>query len=219
MENRQENIEAHRRYGEARMQFEAEQSEPLLRLGRALADPMRVRILALLANRSMYGQELAEALGVTPPTISHHLMLLKAGGIISERRENNYRHYTLNEDGLRHMAGFLTAAHLREMSQSAPETKVVGAPSEDDDRKLIQESFFKDGRLLTIPAHSRAKGFIMEKIASAFEWGRYYNEKEVNDILKQFHEDTATLRRELIAHRLMMREHGHYWLVQIQANQ
>jgi len=219
MEDRQENIEATRRYGEARMRFEREQGEPLLRLGRALADPTRIRVLALLAQRSMYGQELAEALDVSPPTISHHLALLKAGGLISERRENNYRHYTISEDGLHQMTEMLTLAHLQSLGEPASSDAVVGTPSEDDDRKLILETFFKDGRLLTIPAHRRVRGFILEKIAESFEWGRYYDEKEINTILKTFHEDTATLRRELIAHKLMMREHGHYWLIRPQPGQ
>lgn len=219
MEDRQENIEATRRYGEARMRFEADQAEPLLRLGRALADPTRIRILALLAQRSMYGQELAEALEVSPPTISHHLHLLKAGGLISERRENNYRHYTISENGLQQMAGTLTLAHLQAIGEPTSTDTVVGTPSEDDERKLVQKNFFKDGRLLSIPAHHRVRGFILEKIAESFEWGRYYDEKEVNTILKEFHEDTATLRRELITHKLMMRDHGYYWLIRPQPAQ
>ena len=219
MEDRQENIEAIRRYSEARMRFEANQAEPLLRLGRALADPTRIRILALLAQRSMYGQELAEALEVSPPTISHHLHLLKSGGLISERRENNYRHYTISEDGLQKMAATLTLIHLQEMGDPISTDAVVGSPSVDDDRTLILKTLFKDGRLLSIPAHHRGRGFILEKIAESFEWGRYYDEKEVNAILKAFHEDTATLRRELITHKLMMRDHGHYWLIRPQPAQ
>jgi ArsR family transcriptional regulator, arsenate/arsenite/antimonite-responsive transcriptional repressor len=219
MEDRQENIEAIRRYSEARMRFEADQAEPLLRLGRALADPTRIRILALLAQRSMYGQELAEALEVSPPTISHHLHLLKAGGLISERRENNYRHYTISEDGLQQMAETLTLAHLQAIGEPVSSDAVVGKPSEDDDRALILKTFFKDGRLLSIPARPRVRGFILEKIAESFEWGRYYDEKEINAILKTFHEDTATLRRELITRKLMMRDHGHYWLIRPQPEQ
>ena len=40
-----------------------------------------------------------------------------------------------------------------------------------------------------------------------------YNEKKVNEILGRYHEDTATLRRELVGSKLMKREGGggEYW--------
>ena len=53
---------------------------------------------------------------------------------------------------------------------------------------------------------------VMEVVARAFEWGRIYEEKEVNAILKEIHPETATLRRELIDQKIMTREHGRYWL-------
>ncbi len=215
MDDRQGEIEATRRYGVARMRFDMEQGEPLLRLGRALADPMRLRILGLLASGSMYGQELADALDVSPPTISHHLNMLKAAGLIDMRRENNFHHYSLNEGGLRSMVGMLTSEHLREIgeSQSREKDRVVASPSEDEDRSMAIAAFFEDGRLLSIPIHSHQRRFVIEKIADAFEWGRMYGEKEVNAILKRFHDDTASLRRELVDQKIMLREHGRYWLV------
>ena len=53
----------------------------------------------------------------------------------------------------------------------------------------------------------------MEELARSFEWGRLYDEKEVNAILKTFHDDVASLRREFIDQRIMLRENGRYWLV------
>jgi DNA-binding HxlR family transcriptional regulator len=215
MDDRQGEIEATRRYGVARMRFDMEQGEPLLRLGRALADPMRLRILGLLANRSMYGQELAEALSVTPPTISHHLNMLKAAGLIDVRRENNFHHYSLNEDGLHSMAEMLTPEHLRAIGelQNREKDRIVVSPSEDDERAMAIAAFFEDGHLLSIPVHSRQRRFVVEKIAEAFEWGHMYDEKEVNATLKRFHDDTASVRRELIDQKIMLRENGRYWLV------
>ena len=45
--------------------------------------------------------------------------------------------------------------------------------------------------------------------------GTRYSEKQVNEILKRYHEDTATLRRELVGFGLMQREggEGEYWRV------
>ena len=126
-----------------------------------------------------------------------------------------FHHYSLSEEPLRRIAALLTVENLREMAQVlANETDASRlAPSEDEDRAMMQEAFFKDGRLLSIPTHSRARRFVVEKIAEAFEWGHLYEEKEVNAIIKQYHDDVATLRRALIDEKLMMRENGKYWLL------
>jgi len=41
-------------------------------------------------------------------------------------------------------------------------------------------------------------GVMSWKSCALFEWGRLYEEKEVNAILRQFHDDVASLRREMI---------------------
>jgi len=215
MDERQSRIEAQRKYGVARMTYEMSQGEPLTRLGRAFADPMRIRILALLAERSMYGQELAETLSVATPTISHHIAILKAAGLVRVERENNYHHYHFDEQGLKNMTQMLTVEHLRAIGQSMRLQKdpTVTAPTEADDRKMTQDAYFRDGRLLGIPSETKARKHILEKIAESFEWGRVYDEKEVNATLKTFHDDVATLRRDMIEQNIMMRENGRYWLV------
>ncbi len=218
MDERQSQIEAQRKYGMARMTYEMSQGEPLTRLGRAFADPMRVRILALLAERSMYGQELAETLSVATPTISHHIAILKAAGLVRVERENNYHHYHFDEQGLKNMTQMLTVEHLQDIGQSMRFQKDTTntAPTETDDRKMTQDAYFKDGRLLSIPPETKARKYILEKIAESFEWGRIYDEKEVNATLKTFHAEAATLRRDLVDQKIMMRESGRYWLVRPQ---
>jgi ArsR family transcriptional regulator len=212
-DDRQERREAQRRYDTAWMKFHLEQDEVLLRFGRAFADPMRIRILALLANRSMYGQELAEALGVTTPTISHHISLLKGANLIKVRRENSYRHYELNPAGLQTIVENLTVEHLQGLGPSfSAEQSLHQLPPEKQDRKMVEEAFFKDGRLLAIPTQTRQRHYAMEIVAQAFEWGRIYEEQEVNAILKEIHPEVATIRRELIDQKIMLREHGRYWL-------
>ncbi len=82
----------------------SEEMKLLVVLGRALADPTRIRILGLLAERPMYGQELAKVLDVKPPTISHHIAPLVMAGLVRVRRENNYHYYELDSDGIQHLA-------------------------------------------------------------------------------------------------------------------
>lgn len=64
--------------------------EELAPLFKAIADPVRLRLLSLIACHEG-GEacvcELAEAFDLTGPTISHHLKVLKQAGLIdSERR-------------------------------------------------------------------------------------------------------------------------------------
>jgi DNA-binding transcriptional ArsR family regulator len=50
----------------------------------ALADPVRRRTVELLALRPYRAGELAGALGVTPPTMSKHLRVLRLGGLVTD---------------------------------------------------------------------------------------------------------------------------------------
>jgi len=49
---------------------------------------------------------------------------------------------------------------------------------------------------------------VLRHIVKVFEPDKRYSEKQVNKLLSGFHEDTATLRRELIGYGLMEREGG-----------
>lgn len=42
--------------------------------------------------------------------------------------------------------------------------------------------------------------------------GTVYSEQELNEFIKQYHEDYATIRREFIMHQFMYREHDQYEL-------
>ena len=184
----------------------SEEMKLLVVIGRALADPTRIRILGLLAERPMYGQELARVLDVKPPTVSHHIAPLVNAGLVYVRRENNYHYYELDSDGIQHLAD--STQHIaRLLFASNP------LPPKSDERARVVATFIKDGRLVSIPAQYKKRRYVMEELARSFEWGRLYDEKEVNAILKTFHDDVASLRREFIDQRIMMRENGRYWLV------
>lgn len=55
---------------------------------KALADPARLRILGLLRQHGpMPGRDLVPLLGLTQPTVSHHLTVLREAGLIEDRPE------------------------------------------------------------------------------------------------------------------------------------
>ena len=187
------------------------QSEPaqdidrLVTLFRALADPARLRILGVIANEAKTGKELSDALGLTPPTISHHIAKLNEAGLIRVTEEGTRHYYTLDEQALR-------AAH-QESRDAMPEP-VEGPPEEERERAKILKDFFAGERLKSIPAQRKKRVVILQHLVERFEPVRAYSEKEVNAILKIAHEDFATLRRELIDYGFMKRDHGIYEVAQ-----
>ncbi len=66
--------------------------ERLVALGRALADPKRVEILALVSRGAGRATDLVEATGLTRSTVHHHLGQLRAAGLVA--LEGNARAYT-----------------------------------------------------------------------------------------------------------------------------
>jgi hypothetical protein len=82
------------------------------------------------------------------------------------------------------------------------------------DRKVIVNFTRRDGRLKEIPAQRKKREAVLRHILEEFRSGKHYSEKQVNDIIGRFHEDTATLRRELIGYGWLKREGGVYWRVE-----
>ena len=63
---------------------------------RALADPIRRKILNLLKNGRMSAGEIVEQFDVTGAAISRHLSVLKEAELIRDTREGKYIYYYLN---------------------------------------------------------------------------------------------------------------------------
>lgn len=65
--------------------------------------------------------------------------------------------------------------------------------------------FDKEGRLTSIPAKRSLRRPVLARLAAAFEPDRAYREREVNTVLRRFHHDVASLRREMVAERFFVR--------------
>ncbi len=72
------------------------------------------------------------------------------------------------------------------------------------------KTFFRHGRLASIPSQLKKRQIILGKLVEEFEPDRHYPEIEVNRMLVEFHEDVASLRREMISFKLMSRSRGIY---------
>ena len=75
----------------------------------ALAEPRRREILRVLADRELTAGEVAARFDVTRPAISQHLGVLRAAGLVDERRDGTRRRYRVRQDGLEPVRVWLDA--------------------------------------------------------------------------------------------------------------
>ena len=81
--------------------------ESLNRVGRALADPTRCRILVCLLQGPHYPTELAEHLALTKANVSNHLACLRGCGLVVATQEGRRQRYELIDPRLAHALGDL----------------------------------------------------------------------------------------------------------------
>jgi ArsR family transcriptional regulator, arsenate/arsenite/antimonite-responsive transcriptional repressor len=78
--------------------LEAEGANRTAALLAALADPVRLRIVSMLAaapDGTACGCELEDPLGLAQPTVSHHLGILREAGLVVGERRSRWVHYRL----------------------------------------------------------------------------------------------------------------------------
>ncbi|HEY8291049.1 MAG TPA: metalloregulator ArsR/SmtB family transcription factor [Thermomicrobiales bacterium] len=182
-----------------------EEQQIALRFFRALADESRLKIVGLLASGERGVDDLAGALRLKAPTVSHHLAKLREAGLVEMRAEGTTHLYRLDVNILRQMS--------REILTPERIASLVDDVEGDAWERTVLRRSFEGERLKQIPVSRKKRDVILNWLAGRFEMGRRYPEKEVNAIIKRHHEDSATLRRELIDGGWMEREGGVYWLV------
>ncbi len=180
----------------------------LLTFFKALADENRLKIVGLLAQREYSVEELADTLALGISTTSHHLSQLSRAGLVSARVAGHYNFYSLQLEALRSKAENL----LRK------ENLPVLSPVEGQqlfERKVMSSFVNADGQVIAFPEKEKKLLVILNYILKAFEIGKRYSEKEVNEILLRFNKDTAFMRRSLVEFKLMARQGGggEYWRV------
>lgn len=67
---------------------------------RALAEPLRWRIVGLLADEDLCVCHIVEELGVAQPLVSHHLRILRDAGIVDTERYRYWTYYRLRPEAL-----------------------------------------------------------------------------------------------------------------------
>ena len=78
----------------------------------ALADPVRLRILSVLATApggAICACDLVEPIGKSQPTVSHHLKVLRDAGIVGSERRGLWAYYYVLPDALKELSAWLCA--------------------------------------------------------------------------------------------------------------
>lgn len=82
---------------------------------RALADPTRVRLvdyLAAVPGGTVCACHLPAELGISQPTLSHHLKKLVDAGIITREQRGRWAHYTVRSEAVRSLTEFLRSVTM-----------------------------------------------------------------------------------------------------------
>src|ERR1051325_1222232 len=127
-------------------------SEPLLDFFKAMADESRLGIIGLLTARERSVQELARALDLKEPTVSHHLAILKAQGLVTARAEGTTRWHALDRDALARLS-----------KRVLPPARPKPAPPRGNDvaeDKVLSAFVDADGKLKSIPASRKKRGVV-----------------------------------------------------------
>ncbi|MFJ8505643.1 ArsR/SmtB family transcription factor [Streptomyces avermitilis] len=99
--------------------LDEDQAVELAKVFKALGDPVRLRLLSMIASRAggeVCVCDLTPAFDLSQPTISHHLKLLRQAGLIDCERRGTWVYYWLVPEMTDRLAGVLT----RPMGESLP---------------------------------------------------------------------------------------------------
>jgi hypothetical protein len=185
--------------------MEPEAFQTLVRFLKAVADESRLKLLGLLTDNEYSVGQLARMLNLKEPTVSHHLAKLHELDLVRMRSEGTTHLYSLNGATLHRLN--------RELFTPEQVASIADNVTGESWERKVLNTYFADGRLTKIPDTRKKRDVILNWLAAQFEEGVRYPEAQVNDIIKRYHADSATLRRELIGNKLMRRENGIYWRV------
>ncbi|MBA8796125.1 DNA-binding transcriptional ArsR family regulator [Friedmanniella endophytica] len=90
----------------------ADEIEAMTRFGRALADPIRCRLLLILQSGSAYPSDMAEELGVSRARLSNHLACLRDCGLVVAVPVGRRQRYELADRRLGHAIADVRSAVL-----------------------------------------------------------------------------------------------------------
>jgi DNA-binding HxlR family transcriptional regulator len=192
-------------------------TKQLLTMLKALAEENRLTLLRMIHQKETPAGELAERLGLSEPTISHHLARLREAGLVNLRTAGTQRLYRSNPSGIRkfkQLAADIETAPEKQAEKDTDESWIDTLGWPETDSKVLRD-YTRGGLLTRVPNKRKKFLVVLRWMARLFQPDTLYTEKEVNDLLKSVHPtDPVTLRRGLVDMGYLRRERGggQYWL-------
>ncbi|MFK0289842.1 ArsR/SmtB family transcription factor [Streptomyces sp. NPDC090442] len=112
--------------------LDEDQAAELAKVFKALGDPVRLRLLSMIASRAggeVCVCDLTPAFDLSQPTISHHLKLLRQAGLIDCERRGTWVYYWLLPEMTDRLAGILLRPAGQPLHDQAQTETSTGATS------------------------------------------------------------------------------------------
>lgn len=188
----------------------------LLELFKVLGDDSRFRMFRRLQRDELNVGDLARAVELSEPTVSHHLARLRDVGLVTLRMDGTQRFYRASDSGIARMKRLVD-----QIDSAAPEPEpeqdnswIEALDWSDEDKRALREHT-SGGRITVLPAKRKRQLVLLRWLATKFTAGMTYTEKEVNTIIREVYaEDYVVLRRDLVDMGYLRREKGggRYWV-------
>jgi DNA-binding transcriptional ArsR family regulator len=187
-----------------------EQTQTLLEFFKTMANAERLQIVGLLAVEDADAAQIASRLSLPPYAVLRHLERLEEMNLIQAQGDDfiparqAVKSYRLNTQELNELS-------RRVLAGQAQKPKPQDFEGEAYERKVLSDFMTAEGRLKALPSQEKKLLVILRHLVQAFEPGERYTEKQVNEILRRYHIDTAALRRYMVDNKLLERKEGLYW--------
>ncbi len=158
---------------------------------RALGDGSRLKIFALLVRRPHFGEELAQALGLSPATITHHIRTLKAARLVRSDRQGRYVLHRIRSGQIEEWSQF--------WAQTSTLADRLDLPGEEQISEVVLRRYLdRDGLLTQIPFAHRPRDVVLRWAASHLDMDRLYPDRELRFELMRLARQPETLREALL---------------------
>jgi len=173
----------------------------MLEFVKALSHADRLRVVGILAQKPATAKDIADGLGMPFRDVVQHLAALAHGGVVSNQADV----WSIDTQQVEALS--------RRQFEGQRENYTPAPDLRDASRKVLAAFLNADGTLKQIPSQPAKLRIILDYILQSFSPGVIYTEKEVNMIVRRFHLDTASLRREMIDRGLLERKSdgSQYW--------
>lgn len=164
---------------------------------KALSDDVRLKIVTLLITKPSFVEELSLQLNISSSTVSFHLKKLENAGIVKATKKQYYRIFCVDND-------FLSTSIGSVISSVVP-------PESCAFEKCVEDEYFVDGRVKSLPVQNMRRLVVYEKIVQSFKFGRGYSAGETLLKLANVCDDFLTAKKEMLSLGILFEKNGKFY--------